>query len=131
MDILIDAGLVRVDRLESRAKVVQYVFHFLIIERINADIVVSRDCCPQAELIDSSVDRRCNDLLLYELFEVGHLLVPLKPKQRCSSGHGCPDFGPRSMGKTGVLVSFLDLLRDAIGCFGTSKRPQHLPRPYH
>ena len=70
MDILIDTGLVRVDRLESRAKVVQYVFHFLIIERINVDIVVSRDCCPQAELIDSSVDRRCNDLLSHELFEV-------------------------------------------------------------
>ena len=75
LDESVDPCLMRVRLLEGRAKVIQNVFDFLILQRIHFDVIMPGYICPKTKLIDCSVDRRGNDLPIHELLEVACFLV--------------------------------------------------------
>ena len=68
--VLFNASLVRICCFEGCCQVVQNVFHFLGFKCRCIDIIVASNCGPQPKLINSPVDRRGDDSLVYEFLKV-------------------------------------------------------------
>ena len=122
-DVCIDTSLVRVGSLKGRRKVIEYVFHFLTIKRFGLDVFMSRNRGPETQLIDSSIDRGCDDLLVHEILEAVCFFVTQKAGQRCSTRHESRYVGTRGVSETSVIVSLPNFLWNIIGCFGAYEWP--------